>query len=626
MALPVLAGVAGTAALAAYLNAKHHIAHDLENAKGGLVPSQDVVDFMTKCAMRKRVLAYHIFEERAQEQPNHPFLIFEGKTWTYKQFHDSVLAVANWLINDLDVKVEEVVAIDGGNSPEYLMLWFALDAIGAAMSFINWNLTGAGLVHCVKICNARYLITDTDVKSNVEPCRSELEDINIKIQYYDPSFLSSLKDFTPIPTSRQENISLDSLRSLIYTSGTTGLPKGVVLSTGRELLTGYTIGKYLKLTPTDRMYTCMPLYHGAAHGLCVAPIVHAGGTVVLGRKFSHKTFWPEVAASDANILQYVGELCRYLLNGPPNPYERKHKVQIAWGNGMRPDVWEPFRERFNIPVIYELYAATDGLGATFNRNAGPFTANAVGLRGLLWNWRFNDQEVRVKMDVDTEDIMRDKNGFAIRCGVNEPGQVLHRLTPETLASSPGYYNNESATQSRRITDVFRKNDIWFKSGDMMRQDKDGRVFFVDRLGDTFRWKSENVSTNEVADMIGKFPQIAETNVYGVLVPGYDGRAGAASIVMTEGITEANFDFEGLAKHARAVLPSYAVPLFLRVTPELEYTGTLKIQKGRLKREGVDPDKITGSDHLYWLPPNSDRYIPFGKKDWEAIKNKSVRLT
>lgn len=167
---------------------------------------------------------------------------------------------------------------------------------------------------------------------------------------------------------------------------------------------------------------------------------------------------------------------------------------------------------------------------------------------------------------------------------------------------------------------------YFTSGDMMRQDSDGRVFFVDRLGDTFRWKSENVSTNEVADMIGKFPQIAETNAYGVLVPGYDGRAGAASIVMADGVTEATFDFSALARHAKAVLPSYAVPLFLRVTPALEYTGTLKIQKGRLKKEGVDPDKITGEDKLYWLPPGSDRYLPFAKKDWEAILEKRVRLT
>ena len=314
----------------------------------------------------------------------------------------------------------------------------------------------------IQLCGSKYLITDTDVKNNVEPCRTELEDLGVKIQYYDPAFIASLANTTPIPESRRENISIESVRGLIYTSGTTGLPKAVAMSTGREILTGHSAARYLELKPTDRMYTCMPLYHGAAHGLCTTPCIHAGASIALGRKFSHKTFWPEVAASEANIIQYVGELCRYLLNGPTNPYERKHNVQMAWGNGMRPDVWEPFRERFNIPVINELYAATDGLGATFNKNAGPFTAHTIGLRGLLWNWRFSDQEVRVMMDVDTEDIMRDKNGFAIRCGVNEPGQVLHRLTPETLPSVPGYFNNDEATEKRRIYNVFEKGDMCVK--------------------------------------------------------------------------------------------------------------------------------------------------------------------
>jgi len=202
----------------------------------------------------------------------------------------------------------------------------------------------------------------------------------------------------------------------------------------------------------------MPLYHTSAHGLCTTPAIHAGSTIVLGRKFSHKSFWPEVATSEANIIQYVGELCRYLVNGPPNPYERKHRVQRAWGNGMRPDVWERFRERFNVPIINELYGATDGLGAMLNPNAGPFTANCIGLRGLLVNYIFSKFEARVKMDVDSEDIMRDEKGFAIRCGVNEPGQVLHKVTPQVAAIAPQYYKNDGATQDRRISNVFEKGD------------------------------------------------------------------------------------------------------------------------------------------------------------------------
>ncbi|KAF1956310.1 long-chain fatty acid transporter-like protein [Byssothecium circinans] len=625
MALPIVAGAAGVTALSAYLNAKYHIAYDIKHGRGGLTPAQPDMDWLTKQAMQKKTILYYILEEHAKKRPQHPFLIFEGQQWTYGQFLDALTRAGNWLIDELGVQPGEIVALNGGNSPEYLVLWFAIDAVGAIASFVNWNLTGDGLIHCIKLCDTRYLLTDSDIRGNVEPVRSQLEDLNCTIKYYDPSFVSSLSNTTRIPDSRRSGITVQSIRNLMYTSGTTGMPKAVIGSTGRELLGSRMVAQYLDLKPSTRMYTCMPLYHGSGHGLCVTSCTYAGSTIVLGRKFSHRTFWPEVATGKADIIQYVGELCRYLLNGPPNEYERKHRATTAWGNGMRPDVWERFRERFNIPTIIELYAGTDGMGPMFNRNNGPFTAHAVGLRGLIWNWRFGNDEVRVKMDVDTEDIMRDRNGWAVKCGVDEPGQVLHRLTPETVAAAPSYYKNEKATQGRLIRDVFQKGDIWFKSGDMMRQDGDGRVFFVDRLGDTFRWKSENVSTNEVADMLGKFPQIAETNVYGVAVPGYDGRAGAASIVMADGVTEANFNFRGLAEHARAVLPGYAVPLFLRVTLALEYTGTMKVQKGRLKSEGVDLDLITGGDRIYWLPLGADRYRPFERGDWEGVKSGKARL-
>jgi acyl-CoA synthetase (AMP-forming)/AMP-acid ligase II len=231
------------------------------------------------------------------------------------------------------------------------------------------------------------------------------------------------------------------------------------MPTGRELFVGHQTALALNLQPSDKMYTCMPLYHGAAHGLCTTPCIHAGATIVLSRKFSHRTFWPEVSSSRATHIQYVGELCRYLLNGAYNEFERKHCVKVAWGNGMRPDVWEPFRERFGIPVIHELYAATDGLGSTFNANAGPFTRNAIGLRGKIWKWRFGEEEVRVRMDVDTEDILRDEKGYAIRVGTNEPGQVLHRLDPLLLDGVPGYFNNDEATAKRRIKNVFREGDL-----------------------------------------------------------------------------------------------------------------------------------------------------------------------
>ncbi|KAK3620251.1 hypothetical protein LTR56_023524 [Elasticomyces elasticus] len=371
------------------------------------------------------------------------------------------------------------------------------------------------------------------------------------------------------------------------------------------------------------------MYHGAGQGLCILPVIYAGASVRLGRKFSHKTFWPEVSESKANRLQYVGELCRYLVNAPPHPLERKHNVEEAWGNGMRPDVWNIFRERFNIPVIHELYAATDGMGSTFNRNKGNFSSGAIGVRGLLWHSKHGANELRARIDPDTEDIVRDRNGFVIRAAVGEPGEVLHRIDPAMAESAfKGYYKNDTATGKRWLRGVFEPNDLFFRSGDVMRVDVDGRTYFVDRLGDTFRWKSENVSTNEVADVLGQFEQIAECNVYGVSVPNADGRCGCATIVPGSSTSIDTFDFARLAQHVLGKLPRYSVPLFLRMAPELSYTGTFKIQKGQAKREGIDLDLIeqAGSkDRLYWLPPGSTIYVPYRREDWEALKAGKVKL-
>jgi acyl-CoA synthetase (AMP-forming)/AMP-acid ligase II len=576
------------------------------------------------------MLTYHVIEDQANgENANNTFLIFEGKEWTYRQFYDILQRVGNWLMNDLNIQKNEVVALDGGNSPEYLMIWFGLDAIGAVPAFINCNLTSNPLVHCVKTANSRYLISDRDVTHLVRPCEAELEALDVKCIYYSPSSIEALSDTTPTPESRRIQLDPLSLRSLIYTSGTTGLPKAVIMWTIREMATGRDVSQYLRLKPNkSRMYTCMPLYHGAAHALCVTASIHAGSTVVLSRKFSHSRFWPEVHASKATIIQYVGELCRYLVNAKPHPLERSHSVKMAWGNGMRPDVWEVFRERFNIPVINELYAATDGMGKSFNFNKGPFGANAIGKRGLLWSFWNEDAEIRVKIDVVTEEMYRDPvTGFAQKCKLGEPGEVLHRLDPAAPnAAFQGYYKNPGAGDKRMIRDVFKKGDLYFRSGDMQRQDADGCVYFVDRLGDTFRWKSENVSTNEVSDVVGKHPQIAETNVYGVSVPHSDGRAGCAAVVLADGVTVENVDWKGLAEYLTGTLPRYAVPIFIRVLKSLEYTGTMKLLKGRYKEEGVDPEKIqkTG-DVVFWLPMGGKEYARFEKKEWDSLWAKRLRL-
>jgi acyl-CoA synthetase (AMP-forming)/AMP-acid ligase II len=616
---------AGGLALAAYLDAKHLIRHDLSSSSIG--EKEKAMAYITDRVKEDKLLLYHKFQEQATgNNANTIFLMFEGKQWTYREFYDCIHRVGNWLMNDLGVQKNEIVALDGGNSPEFIMLWLGLDSIGAVPAFINCNLTAQPLLHCIKIAEARYLLADQDVRPLVAPYESELQALNIQTIYYTPSSIGSLSDTTPIPTYRNTGLDPLSLRQLIYTSGTTGLPKATVLWTSRTLNTGRMVNSYLKLKPGhDRMYTCMPMYHGAALGLCASPTIHAGTTVVLGRKFSHKTFWPEVSTSKATVIQYVGELCRYLLNAPPHPLERKHNVKMVWGNGMRPDVWEAFRQRFGIEVINELYAATDGVGISFNYNRGAFGANAIAKRGLLWKL-FNRGEVRVKIDVDTEEMYRDpKTGFAQKTALGEPGEAIHKQDPAAPSLAfQGYHRNKEAGEKRFIKDVFEKGDLYFRSGDLMRQEHDGCVYFVDRLGDTFRWKSENVSTNEVAAVVGTWSQIAEANVYGVTVPHSDGRAGCAAVILRDGVTVDSLDRKGLASHLIGTLPRYAVPIFIRVTGNMEYTGTMKLQKGKLKAEGADPEK-TGGDVVFWLPMGGTEYVKFRKADWDRLGNRSLRL-
>ncbi|KAJ9614636.1 hypothetical protein H2200_002773 [Cladophialophora chaetospira] len=630
MALPAVAAIAGGLATAAYLDAKFLVRHDLSS--GSLAANQKAaMDFTVERYTSNRMLMYHVFEDHATgKNADNLFLMFENRSWTYKQFFNDIHRVANWLRNDLGVKEQEIVAIDGANSPEYLLLWFGLEAIHACPAFINCNLTAGPLTHSVKLCDARYLVAETGTRDLVEPCEADLTTAGVTIVFYDEASIASLSNTTPIPKSLHKGIDPSELGGLIYTSGTTGLPKGVIMLRARELNTARSVAQYLKLKPGNRMYTCLPLYHGAAHGLCVTPSIFAGSAVVLSRRFSHKTLWPEVRASKADILQYVGELCRYLINAPPSPLDKQHNIKMAWGNGMRPDVWENFRTRFGIDTINELYAATDGMGASFNANRGEFGKNAVGMRGIYWNWTNGANEKRVKMDIDSEEILRDPQGFAILAKTGEPGEVVHRMDPATADTVfAGYYKNKGAGHKRFIRDLFAKGDLWFRSGDMMRQDADGCVYFVDRLGDTFRWKSENVSTNEVSDVLGRFDQIAEANVYGVQVPHADGRAGCAAIVPVTSITAPEqLDFTKLAEYLLATLPRYAVPIFLRVVPQLEYTGTMKLQKGRLRTEGVDLDKIEAStpgDRMYWLPPGAKAYEVFGRTQWEELKGGKVRL-
>ncbi|GAP84469.2 putative fatty-acyl- synthase [Rosellinia necatrix] len=646
-----VATIAGAAAAALtagmYLDARFLIRNDLRQGNKYLRQLM-ATRYLAQKARENKLLIYNIFEDRAgTPEGDNVCLIFEGRQWTYTEFYHAIQPVANWLLKDLGIKKGEVVAVNGGNTPEYLMIMLALEAIGAASALLNCNLTGNAIVHSTKVSTSRYLIADRQVQNLVSPVESELKNEGVDTVYYSPDSVRALEDTEPLPKERVAGLSLADITYLLYTSGTTGLPKGVVVPRLRALLLGKLVSGYLGLGPGDRMYTCLPLYHASALVLCALPVFFSGAAVALGRRFGHATFWREVHASGATHLQYVGELCRYLVNAAPGPLDRGHGVRVAWGNGMRPDVWDRFRDRFGVECINELYGASDGMFATMNANRGDFTRHALAVRGPLWHL-LNRDERRVLIEPDTQEVLRDKDGWAIEAKADEVGEMISRMdAADPDQGTPQYFGNKSATEGRRVADVFRKGDLWFRSGDLFRLDGQGRLYFVDRLGDTFRWRSENVSTSEVADVVGAFPQVAEANVYGVLVPHADGRAGCAALVPRstatatagagagEGTTAAataadpEIDFAALAEHCLARLPRYAVPLFLRVTDSLDYTGTHKMQKQKLRAQGIDLAAIRASssagDRVYWLPPGARAYVPFEQADLDDVKAGKVRL-
>lgn len=386
----------------------------------------------------------------------------------------------------------------------------------------------------------------------------------------------------------------------------------------------------------------MPLYHSSASVLGLLSCLTHGSTLIIGRRFSARNFIKEARETDATIIQYVGETLRYLLGVSPEfdpvtgeDLDKKHKIRLAFGNGLRPDIWNRFKKRFNVPTIAEFYAATEGTTGSWNISSNDFSAGAIGRNGALGNIIFGRMSSVVKVDLDTQEPWRDpETGLCKKVPRGDPGELLFAIdAADPSANFQGYFGNSKATESKIIRDVIKKGDAYFRTGDMVRWDKEGRWFFSDRLGDTFRWKSENVSTSEVSEVLGADPEVHEANIYGVALPNHDGRAGCAAIVFNQQMASGNLGeralepsravLDGLATHILKSLPRFAAPLFLRVTPEMQSTGNNKQQKHVLRTEGVDPRLVSKRDRLYWLQGNS--YLPFGQRDWDQLNGGQVRL-
>ena len=564
------------------------------------------------------VLICDDFEQAVDKFSDNTALIFEGESYTYRDLEALANRFAAWGLTQ-NLKPGDTVALLLPNRAEYVPAWMGLAKIGVAAALINNNLTGAALAHCLSISNADHVITDQETIAATQTIRVGLAR---PLTYW-------LIDGTPEgeaqkqldltqpapprpPRSHRAGQKSRDVALYIYTSGTTGLPKAAKITHMRAQLYMRSFAGATKANARDRIYIVLPLYH-ATGGLCgVGSALFRGGSIVLRRKFSATHFWDDVADNACTMFVYIGELCRYLANQPPHPKERAHNLRLAFGNGLRPEVWSEFQPRFNIKRIMEFYGSTEGNVSMFNFDGHP------GAIGRVPPYLQRNFAVRlVKFDVEAEAPVRREDGLCQLCEVGEVGEAVGLIKDDARHNYTGYAD-KAASERKILRDVIEHGDAWFRTGDLMRQDQDGYFYFVDRIGDTFRWKGENVSTTEVAEVIARYPGVDEVNVYGVKIGAMDGRAGMAAITPGEG-----FVLEGLRAHLAQELPFYARPLFIRLQPAIETTGTFKYRKIDLVRDGFDPAKV--EQPLYFDHPAEQKYAPITPELHAQIQAGAFRL-
>lgn len=555
-------------------------------------------------------------QAHAANHPDRPFLRYETQRYSYSEANARINQHAD-AYRALGIRAGDVVALLLENRPEYLWHVFGLHKLGAISSLINSNLQGEALIHAIRICSPTRVVVGSEVWSKVEPVIPAIapltrEHVDVDVEPGDatPPNVSTWAErlegcSTANPSARGPM--LREQAAFIYTSGTTGLPKAAIVRHDRFYRAGRVWGYAAFMFERGNvLYNCLPLYHSNALLLATSSVITAGVCMALARKFSRTHFWSDVRKHEATSFIYIGELLRYLLNSPPSSDDRAHSLRSISGNGLRPEIWREFQQRFGIDRIAEFYGATEGNTITLNvlNVFGSVGPRLPGMALVQWN-------------DETQDFARDAHGKVVRVRGDQPGILLGKIRRRSEFEG---YHDKAATEAKILRDVFRPGDAWFNTGDLLKLDGIGHLYFVDRVGDTFRWKGENVATSEVQAHILKWEAVEEASVYGVSIPGTEGRAGMAAIVMRGG---RSFDPGAFRDHVERGLPAYARPLFVRVRAELEKTSTFKLQKVELQREGFDPARVP--DTMYFLNSKSGRYELLTPEVYAAITSGELRM-
>ena len=564
-----------------------------------------------------------LLEARAVDAAARPFIVFEGRSVSFGEMNGLANRIAHAALA-AGLKSGDVVALTMDNRPEFPMVWLGLAKAGIVTALLNTSARGRVLQHALEQTDARALIFGPECAAHVaslgagdlprllfelrDPARAAgSETLPLPARSLDEALAVACAD-NPAAGLRAQVRLCDPLY-YIFTSGTTGLPKAALMSHLRFLNAGGVIAGLLGLTrDEDVLYNVLPLYHGAGGMVVVSAALHLGIPIVLRRRFSASEFWSDVRAHKVTAWYYIGEICRYLLNQPPQADDRAHTLRRMSGAGLKADVWQAFQQRFGIDVICE------GLGSTEANYGLTNVDNKIGSVGRLpYPERSNIRVVRY--DVENADYLRGPDGKLSVCQVEEVGELIAEVLdgPSAAGFFEGY-TSRAATEAKLLRDVFREGDRWVRSGDLVRYDADGYFYFIDRVGDTFRWKGENVSTDEVAQVLTQFPGVAVANVYGVRVPGNEGRAGMVALTLAAGVPFAPREFHEFASRR---LASYALPLFVRLTAQADLTTTFKLRKIDLQRAGYDPER-TG-DVLWVSDAHAGSYVPLTAASLAALE-------